>query len=368
MKPLKAINDLFRHNQPLEAQISGVFKRFFDKGWYILGSEVGSFEKEFAQYCGVEFAIGVANGTDAIELGLRALGVQAGQKVALVANAGGYGTIGINAIDAVPVYVDVDATTFNMDVKSLEAVLDKQDIKAIIVTHLYGNLANIDEISNLASSKGIKLMEDCAQAHGAYRQGKKAGSWGDLATFSFYPTKNLGALGDGGAIVTKDATIAERVKQFRQYGWDQKYRSTLCYGRNSRLDEIQAAILRIKLPLLNEWNARRSAIAGLYGALINHPRIILPRVSGADHVAHLYVIRTGQRASLSQHLRASDVPHDIHFPVPDHRQPMFLDRFSDVVLPVSEVLCNEVLTLPCFPEMNDEEVNWVAAAVNKWIP
>lgn len=366
MKPLKAINDLFRHNEPLEPEISKVFQNFLARGWYVLGAEVTAFEREFAAYCGTEYALGVANGTDALELALRTAGVEAGDRVALVANAGGYGTFAVNAIGAVPVYVDVDAFSLNMDVLALERALQASSISAIIVTHLYGRLANIEEISRLARDQGVKLIEDCAQAHGAVRDGKKAGSWGDLATFSFYPTKNLGALGDGGALTMNAPDVAERAKQLRQYGWTQKYRSTVIGGRNSRLDEVQAAILRIKLPYLDRWNARRRAIFDLYGKLLRHPQITLPAPSGPDHVGHLYVIRCGQRDSLSAHLRTMQVPHDIHFPVPDHRQEMFNGRFAADILPVTESACNEVLTLPCFPEMTDEEVEWVSKHVNQW--
>ncbi len=368
MRPLKAINDLFRHNHPLQPQINEAFKRFFESGWYVLGTEVTSFEREFAEYCGVAFAIGVANGTEALELALRAVDIDQGQRVALVANAGGYSTVAINSIGAVPVYVDVDATSFTMDVAALEVTLHQHDIRAIIVTHLYGRVANIAEIAHLALTKGIKLIEDCAQAHGAIRHGKKTGSWGHVSCFSFYPTKNLGALGDGGAVVTNDPGVASRVKQLRQYGWESKYRSTVAYGRNSRLDELQAAILRVKLPYLNGWNARRVAIAASYDSTIHHPQIVLPGIFGEDHVAHLYVIRTSQRESLSQHLRAREIPHDVHYPLPDYRQPLFGERFANTLLPVTELLCKQVLTLPCFPEMTDKEVNSVATAINEWRP
>lgn len=368
MTQLKAINDLFRHNQFLGSKFKQTFDTFLSRGWYVLGDEVSSFEQEFAQYCGVKFAVGVANGTDALELALRSMHIEAGQKVALVANAGGYGTIAVNAIGAIPIYVDVNLNTFNMDIADLSKSIDEHEIKAIIVTHLYGRLANMDEIAQLALSKNIRLIEDCAQAHGASRNGNKAGSWGDVSCFSFYPTKNLGALGDGGALVTNKPETASFLKQFRQYGWEKKYCSTLSYGRNSRLDEIQAAFLRVKLPYLDEWNSRRSVIASIYEKLIKHDQIILSDYSGEGHVAHLYVVRTKQRESLSNHLREYKVPHDIHFPIPDYQHPMFENRFSKTRLAVTELLAKEVLTLPCFPEMTNEEVKWVATIINKWIP
>ncbi|MET3108703.1 aminotransferase EvaB [Oxalobacteraceae bacterium GrIS 2.11] len=366
MAHLKAINDLLRHNHFLDAQFKNVFDSFLSRGWYVLGSEVTAFEKEFAEYCGVNFAVGVADGTEALELALRAMQVGPGDKVALVANAGGYGTIALNSIGAIPVYVDVEIDTFNMDVQALSKAIDENDIRSIIVTHLYGRLANIDEITKIAALKNIKLIEDCAQAHGAILNGKKAGSWGDIASFSFYPTKNLGALGDGGALVCNNAETAKLVKQLRQYGWETKYCSTKPFGRNSRLDELQAAFLRVKLPYLDGWNLRRCAIAALYHQAIKHKDIKLSEYAKGCNVAHLYVVRTEYRDSLSKHLRDCGVPHDIHFPVPDHQQPMFADRFANLQLESTELLAKQVLTLPCFPEMTDDEVSWVCEIVNKW--
>jgi aminotransferase EvaB len=363
---LKTINDLFRHNQMLHHQLMHVFERFLTSGWYVLGDEVTAFEKKFAEYCGVSHAIGVANGTEALEIALRAVETKSGDNIALVANAGCYGTIAVNAIGAVPVYVDVDLTTMTMDVHSLQKILTENTIHAIIVTHLYGQLANMDEIKALALKHHVRLIEDCAQAHGATKNQIKAGAYGDVACFSFYPTKNLGALGDGGAVITNDANLAAKIKQLRQYGWDKKYISTKMHGRNSRLDELQAAVLRVKLPHLDTWNQRRRAIASLYNATIKHADIILPQTASQDYVAHLYVIRVAQRDSLSTHLKQFHVPHDIHYPVPDYKQPMFQEDYIKTRLPATEQLSQEVMTLPCFPEMSDEEVLWVSAAVNRW--
>lgn len=366
MSNLKAINDLYRHNQPLQVPLNAAFETFLSSGFYILGHEVTAFEKEFSHYCGVEFAIGVANGTDALEIGLRALAINSGDKVALAANAGGYGTIAVNSIGATPIYVDINLSTMTLDLDALKRVIVQENIKAIIVTHLYGRLADIEEIKQLALDHNIKLVEDCAQAHGAMRKGMKAGSFGDVACFSFYPTKNLGALGDGGAVITSDPAIAERVKQLRQYGWSSKYNSLLKHGQNSRLDELQAAILRIKLPHLDTWNNRRKEIAKLYNTEIVNPFIILPNINGDDYVAHLYVMRVKKRDSLSTHLKQLNVPHDIHYPTPDYKQPMFNDSYRDTFLSNTEQACSEVLTLPCFPEMTNDEALWVAAAVNRW--
>lgn len=245
-------------------------------------------------------------------------------------------------------------------------MLDQQRVDALIVTHLYGLLADVEEIVQLAQSRGIPLVEDCAQAHGAARHGKKAGSFGDIACFSFYPTKNLGALGDGGAIATSRQDLADRVRQFRQYGWGSKYCVTIAGGRNSRLDEMQAAILGVKLPLLDQWNARRRDIATRYSQGIRNPKVATPKIHGAEYVAHLYVIRTAEREQLKQHLAAVGIPSDVHYPIPDYAQPAYRQIFPDVHLPVTEQACAEVLTLPCFPEMTDSEVDAIIASVNAW--
>jgi len=365
---LGVICDLQRHYQTLKVALDNAVSCCVSSGWYVLGEEVRTFEREFAAYCGVAHAVGVANGTDALELALRALEIKPGERVALVANAGGYGTSALNLVGAVPVYVDIDAPTLNMDPVHLGCVLDLENVSAVLVTHLYGRLADMKSISMLAQSRGVRIVEDCAQAHGASYNGKKAGSWGDIACFSFYPTKNLGALGDAGAVVSQDLSLTTRVRELRQYGWTSKYLSTVKFGRNSRLDELQAAVLRIKLPYLDEWNSRRREIASHYGKVITNPQIMLPEVSDCEYVAHLYVIRTANRDSLIRHLLARQIPHDIHYPVPDHRQQMFGEAYSSLSLPVTERACSEVLTLPCFPEMTHEEVNWVAKAINEWKP
>ena len=280
MSQLTAINDLLRHNGAIKADLEEACRRLVDSGWYILGRQVTEFERAFAEYCGVADVVGVANGTDAIELALRALGVVQGQRVALVANAGGYGTVALNAIGAEPVYIDIERDTYGMSPASLQDVLQRTEVSAVIVTHLYGQLAAVEAIADVTRRHGVKLMEDCAQAHGARRAGKAAGSWGDAASFSFYPTKNLGALGDGGAVATNDPQVAAAVRSLRQYGWTSKYRAASPHGRNSRLDEIQAAILLAKLPYLDGWNSRRAKIADQYNALIQNPLLTLPRRPG----------------------------------------------------------------------------------------
>lgn len=363
---MKAINDLGRHTQPLQAKLNAAIARVIESGWFVLGPEVTAFEQEFADFCGTTHCVSLASGTDALELALRALDIGPGKTVLTVANAGMYSSVGILATGAIPLYADISPDTLLLDVAEVKHLLKQRRVDAIIVTHLYGLLADIEDIVRLAQARGIPVVEDCAQAHGALRQGKKAGSFGDIACFSFYPTKNLGALGDGGAITTSRKDLAERVKQLRQYGWGGKYHVALSGGRNSRLDEMQAAILRVKLPLLDQWNARRRDIAARYSQGITNPKVFAKKVHGAEYVAHLYVIRTAERDRLKQHLADAGIPSDVHYPVPDYAQAAYRHLFADTRLPVTKRTCAEVLTLPCFPEMTDAEIDTIIARVNAW--
>lgn len=360
------INDLQRHTDPLMGEIESALSRVARSGWFIMGKEVQAFEREFAEWCGAAECIAVGNGTDALEISLRALGVGAGDRVATVANAGAYSSIALVSIGAVPVFVDIDDASLNMDPKALASSLD--GVKAVIATHLYGRMADVAAIAAAARAKGVPLIEDCAQSHGAKSGGKRCGTFGDLATFSFYPTKNLGAVGDGGAIVAHDAQLAARVKQLRQYGWTSKYLSSVAGGRNSRLDEAQAAVLRVKLPHVDGWNARRREIGARYAAKLSHPQVSVPRREGESDVVHLYVVRSAQRDSLAAHLKASGIGTDVHYPNPDYKQPAWSAFAPAKPLAVTERACAEMLTLPCFPEMRDDEVDRVAAAVNAWRP
>lgn len=363
---IKAINDLHRHTQPLQLELSATIARVLQSGWFVLGPEVAAFEHEFASYCGTTHCVSLANGTDALELALRALGIGPGKTVLTVANGGMYSSVGIMATGALPIYADVSNDSLLVNVTEVERMLAAQRIDAVIVTHLYGLLAGIEGVVRLAHALGIPVVEDCAQAHGAQRGGRKAGAFGDIACFSFYPTKNLGALGDGGAIVTSRQDLADRVKQFRQYGWSSKYSVALAGGRNSRLDEMQAAILRVKLPLLDQWNERRRDIASRYSRGISNPKVVTQGIHGSEYVAHLYIVRTTERDELKQHLMASGIPCDVHYPVPDYAQSAYCDLFPHKHLPVTERACAEVLTLPCFPEMTDAEVDTVIGCVNAW--
>lgn len=361
------VNALDRHILPLKDSLAQASAAVIESGHFVLGPNVKAFEREFAAYCGVSDCVGVANGTEALELGLRSIGITRGKRVALVANAAMYGTTAVLACDAEPVFVDIDPVTHTLDPKSLEATLASGPVDAVIVTHLYGRLANMEAIMALADKHGVAVFEDCAQSHGARdASGRRAGSFGMAASFSFYPTKNLGAIGDGGAVVTNDPRIADTLRKLRQYGWTAKYRNELPGGRNSRLDELQAAFLRTMLPLLDGWNERRREIANRYSREIRNDRIRTPPAGGEEYVAHLYVVQASDREGLQKQLADAGVGSDVHYPVADHRQPLFQQRFISVVLPATESACEDVLTLPCFPELTDQEVEKVIEACNQW--
>ena len=359
------INDLKRHNGPLKAELEKATNRVIESGWYILGPEVESFEREFANYCGVDRCVTVANGTDALELALRTLGVAAGDEIITVANAGMYSTTAILATGAQPVFADIDPASLTMSTTSFENAISK-NTKAVIITHLYGQMADMPSLLAAAHRVQIPIIEDCAQAHGAKLAGKRAGSWGELGCFSFYPTKNLGALGDGGAVVTSNDLLADRLKQLRQYGWESKYRSIIAGGCNSRLDEIQAAILRVKLPQLDFWNQRRREIAKAYATGIRNPYIHHTVSFDESYVAHLYVLRTDKRESLRRHLKENGIATDIHYPLPDYQQPFLKSRYEGIDLPNTETAAATVMTLPCFPEMTATEVKHIISTIDNW--
>jgi aminotransferase EvaB len=346
-------------NEPeLDTALREAADRVLASRRYILGAEVAAFEREFATYCGVSECVAVANGTDALELALRACGVERGQRVATVANAGYFTCTALAAIGAEPVFVDVDET-LNMSPAALEKALP--GVTAIVVTHLYGRLAAIEEIVALANTYRLSVIEDCAQAHGAERGGRRAGSFGSAGCFSFYPTKNLGAVGDGGAIVTSDHEVAARARSLHQYGWSAKFRVDIPGARNSRLDELQAAFLRVKLPRLAGWNAARVAIARRYCDGLRGLPIVSPAWRQGENVNHLFVVRAHDREALRASLSAQGIGSDVHYPIADHRQPV--RGPSDESLPVTEAACDEVVTLPCYPGLAADQVQRVIDAV-----
>lgn len=355
-----AFNDLGRHVATMAEEIEAASTRVLRSGWFVLGPEVRTFEAEWAAYCGARHCISLATGTDALILGLRALGLQAGDEVLTVANAGSYTTFATHTVGATPRYVDVDPASYTLDPSQLAAAITPRT-KVIVPVHLYGQVADLAAILAIAADHQLPVLEDCAQAHGARYQGQHVGTFGALATFSFYPTKNLGALGDGGAIITNDDALAAQIKQLRTYGWASKYQVTLEKGTNSRLDELQAAILRVKLAHLNAQNTRRQALAARYNAGLATTPLQCPRLDNAQHVQHLYVVRVAaeQRNALRHHLQAAGIGSDVHYPIADHQQPAWAERYQDVSLPITEALSNEILSLPCYPELSDAEVDQV---------
>ncbi len=357
------LNDLCRLHEPYLAELRQAVLNVVDSGWFVLGDRGRAFEAAFAAWCGTRHALGVASGTDAIEIALRAAGVGRGDLVATVANAGGYSSAAIFACEATPLYIDVDPETMNVDPRALPAALALRP-RAMVLTHLYGRLGPATEAARLCADAGVALVEDCAQAHGAHEGGRAAGAFGALGCFSFYPTKNLGAFGDGGAIVTDDDGLAERIRCLRQYGWNRKYHVMDTGGRNSRLDDIQAAVLAVKLPHVGAEVARRREIAGRYADGILNPAIEVPRRVDESDAVHLFIVRARARDALAEHLAAASVQTDVHYPVPDHRQPAFAARFAAIKLPVTERLATEVLSLPCHPGMTETEVSHVVGACN----
>ncbi|MGW9629791.1 DegT/DnrJ/EryC1/StrS family aminotransferase [Agromyces sp. NPDC055520] len=358
------LNDLARMSPELQAQIRHAIDSVVESGWYVMGPQHDALESELAAYAGADHAVLLGNGTDALELALAAVGVTAGDSVVTVANAGAYTSIAARLLGAEPVYADVDERTMLISAETLEAALaglaDRP--KAVVVTHLYGALAPIEEIVTVARRHGIAVVEDCAQSFGATLGGRKGGTFGDVATVSFYPTKNLGALGDGGAVITSRSDIADAVRRMRQYGWSAKYRIAHPHGRNSRMDEMQAAILRVKLPLLDAMNERRREIHLAYESVEN-PGFSMVNRAAESFIAHLGVMIAADRTAVRAALTDAGVGTDVHYPIPDHHQP-FPGGYTGPSLPVTEWAADHVLSVPTFPELSDEEVAHVRAALD----
>ena len=358
--------DLKACNQQYQQELKDAAARVIDSGWYILGEEVAQFENEFSTYCGTEYCIGVANGLDALTLILRAWIEQGelveGDEVIVPANTYIATILAITENRLKPVLVEPDPYTYNLDPTLIEqSITDKT--RVIMTVHLYGQITGMDEIMGIAKKHNLKVVEDCAQAHGACYNGKKAGSFGDAAGFSFYPGKNLGALGDAGAITTSDHKLSETLRALRNYGSHEKYKN-IYRGVNSRLDEMQAALLRVKLRYLNNEIDARRKVATYYNQHLVNPFLDLPVVHEANaHVWHLYVIRTSVRDKLSDHLRDHDVQTVIHYPIPPHKQLAF-EFLKSNVLPITDAIHQEVLSLPISSTLNAEEILRVTTVVN----
>lgn len=356
-----------------KVEIDAAIHKILDSGWYILGEEVAAFEEEFASYVGVRFATGVASGTDALELALRASGIGSGDGVLTVSLTAVATVAAIELTGATPVLVDIDPNTFTMDPEKLQMAIrnHKRDLrlKAIIPVHLYGHPADMPAIMEIANLHNLLVIEDCAQSHGASINGLKTGTWGDLAAFSFYPTKNLGALGDGGIVVTNNKNFAEKLEILRQYGWEKRNVSRFP-GMNSRLDEIQAAILRVKLKYLDEENNRRINISNTYNnRLAKISQVMPPACQFGEHVYHQYVIRTNHRDELRLHLNKHSIATAIHYPLPVHLQPAYIDRIpiGSGGLPVSEKFYSEILSLPIYPQLTEPQISKVYDAIEDFL-
>jgi dTDP-4-amino-4,6-dideoxygalactose transaminase len=361
--------DLSAQHAPLRSELDAAFGRVIDSSAFVNGPEVAAFEDEFAEFCEVRHAVGVGNGTDALVLALRAVGVGPGDEVVTVPFTFAATAEAICHVGARPVFTDIDPRTFNMDPAALQRTLDRhRNVRAVVPVHLYGQPAAMDAISELTRVAGAALIEDSAQAHGARYRGRRVGALGDAACFSFYPAKNLGALGDGGAVTSADDDVAARLRLLRDHGQGRKYEHDHV-GFNSRLDALQAAVLRVKLRHLEHWNARRRALAEAYGErLADVKGLALPGIAAdCEHVFYLFVVRCAHRDSLQSFLRDRDIASAVHYPRPLHLQPAFAFLgYGAGDFPNAEQCASEVLALPLYPEMTDTALQQVSAAVREW--
>ncbi|HVE71213.1 MAG TPA: DegT/DnrJ/EryC1/StrS family aminotransferase [Thermoanaerobaculia bacterium] len=357
--------DLKQPYVELRSEIDEALQRVAAGGWYILGQEVRAFEQEFAAYVGAEHCVGVSNGLDALHLVLRAWDIGPGDEVIVPSNTYIATWLAVSYAGATPVPVEPDERTYNIDPARIEAAITPRT-KAILAVHLYGQTADMDAINEVARRHGIKTLEDCAQSHGAKLRGRQSGILGAAAAWSFYPGKNLGALGDAGAVTTNDAQVAKRIRELANYGSAVKYHNVE-KGFNCRLDEMHAGVLRVKLRALDDWNARRAAVAKRYLAEMRNPAITIPHVpEWADPVWHLFVVRSKERDALQASLAKAGIGTLIHYPIPPFEQPAYAEfQHRAGEWPMAAAIAREVLSLPMFPHMTDEQVQQVIEAVNR---
>lgn len=356
--------DLHKINDQYIADIDTAIKRVLDSGWYLLGKECEAFEQEFAEYCGTKYAIGVANGLDALTLIIQAYDFPKGSEIIVPANTYIASILAISQNGLKPRLVKPNIDTYNIDVNEIEKEINEKTV-AIMPVHLYGQTCDMNKINKLALKYNLKVIEDSAQAHGAYFNDKRTGNLGDASGFSFYPGKNLGCLGDGGAITTNDEELANKLKAIRNYGSHKKYEN-LFIGTNSRLDEIQAAILRVKLRYLDKDNARRREISKFYRENIKNEKIILPDTENEhSHVWHLFVIRTENREQLQKYLSDNEIQTMIHYPIPPHKQQAYKE-WNHLSMPVTEKIHREVLSLPISPVMMNSEIERIVEIINNY--
>lgn len=356
--------DLASINNMYEKEIKERFKQIFDKGWYLQGEENNIFNEAFAAYCGTKYAVGVANGLDALNLIIKAYGFGPEDEIIVPANTYIASVLAISENGCNPVLVEPDLDTYNINPDLIERAITSKT-KAIMVVHLYGQAVEMKSIWKLAEKYNLKIIEDSAQAHGAIYKGRRVGNLGDASGFSFYPGKNLGCLGDGGAVTTNDEELYLKIKAIANYGSNKKY-INLYKGVNSRLDELQAAVVNVKLPYLDEDNNKRRKIANCYISNINNPLIVLPKSVEKDmHVWHLFVIRTENRAKLQSYLQSNGIQTLIHYPIPIHKQEAYKE-WNDLNYPITEKIHNEVLSLPISPVMTQKEIEKVIEVVNAY--
>jgi len=362
-----SIVDLRKEYAEISREINRAIRQVVKSGWFILGEELERFEDEFSNYIGTKYAIGVNSGSDALLLALQALGIDKGDEVITVSHTF------ISTVDAIvrngakPVFVDITPDTYCIDVTKIEERITKKT-KALLPVHLYGHPADMQPIMEIAKKYKLSVIEDACQAHGAEYKGSKVGSIGDIGCFSFYPVKNLGAYGDGGMIVTNNEGLAQKLRMLRNYGQARKYYHDFI-GINSRLDEMQAAILRVKLKHLDDWNNKRREAARLYDRLLKSASVVIPiEKKYAKHVYHLYVIRCKERDRLQQRLLAKGIQTQIHYPIPVHKQKAYTDLGIRTQLPITETICNEILSLPIYPELKNAEVEYLTNTIREGCP
>ncbi|RJR24517.1 DegT/DnrJ/EryC1/StrS family aminotransferase [Candidatus Microgenomates bacterium] len=358
--------DFKREYLEIKEEIDNAVNKVLESGWFVLGKEVEAFEKEFASYCGVNYCYGVNSGTDALYLSLRALGLNPKDEVIIPVNTFIASALAVSQLGAIPVFVDVDEKTGNIDPAKIEKKIGYAT-KAIMAVHLYGQIADMKEILTLAKRHQLLVIEDACQAHGATYEGKKAGGFGDIAAFSFYPTKNLGAYGDAGAVVTKNDQLAEKIKLLRNYGQKEKYYHEI-KGVNSRMDELQAAILRVKLRYLDAWVKKRREIVARYNRQLADLPLTLPKEKeNRFHSYYLYVIRTAERDALMGYMKEKGIGALIHYPAPLHLQRAYRElKYKDGDFPLAEKFCKEIISLPLYPQIKEEEVDYVCQSIRSF--
>lgn len=356
--------NLYKVNRSFENKFKKKFKEVVNSGWYILGNEVKSFEESFAAFCGSEYCVGVANGLDAMTLGIMAFHFPEKSEIIVPSNT--YIATILSVINAghIPVLVEPSLSTYNIDASLIEQKITVKT-KAILVVHLYGQIAQMDKICDVAARHNLEIIEDCAQAHGAMFKGKVAGTFGRIGAYSFYPTKNLGALGDAGAVITSDETLHEKIRALRNYGSEKKYHNKYI-GLNSRLDELQAAFLNVKLPFLKKINAHKIKLAKLYDTLLTNKVVKPAAIWDGSHVYHIYNIRTGKRNELREYLRQKNIDTEIHYPIAPDKQEGYRNYFNGISFPISGEIHSTTLSLPISFSTKKKEVKIIAKAINEF--